>query len=363
MKDNLLFKVALVCIIVTFFFAFLILTKVLLIPMITAALIAMVLLPLCKILERKMFKMAAISACILLLVSVVSGLIFLFYFQIRTLTEDIPLFKTRATEKFAKARLLIESKTGISGDEQLSYINGIYNRWAESSGFYIQDMIAGITEAFAVFGLIIVYIFFFLLYRLKIKNFILKLFPEKNHMRVSIILNHTQDMSQNYLTGLLIELFALGTLNTIGLLIIGVKQAVFWGYLAGFLNIIPYIGVLIGSIFPIFIAFIFNDIGSALAVVLVMTFNQFIDNNFLTPKIVGAHIQVNALSTIVIIIAGGIVWGLPGMILFIPLLGIFKIVCDFVITLHPLSYLLGEDMDMNESSGSIWVKLKNVFSY
>ena len=273
----------------------------------------------------------------------------------------MPLFASRATEKFERIRNIIEDKTGITSELQLNYINNAYEKWADSSNFYVQDILMGLTEAFAIFALIIVYIFFFLLYRHKIKNFILKLFPESSHMRVSIIINHTQDMSQHYLTGLLIELGVLGTLNAAGLLLIGIKQAIFFGFLAGFLNIIPYVGVMIGSIFPIIIAFIFQDSFSAvIAVVLVMTFNQFIDNNILTPKIIGSHIQVNALATIIVIIMGGMVWGITGMILFIPLIGIIKIVCDFVIVLHPLSYLLGEDIE--ESGEGMWLKIKGIFS-
>jgi putative heme transporter len=208
----------------------------------------------------------------------------------------------------------------------------------------IGRLILGFTGFLAGFSLIMVYTFLFLLYKGKIKKFILMLFPEDKHNKIRQIITRIQDLAQHYLVGILIELSVLGMLNSIGLLIIGIRQPFFFGYLAALLNIIPYIGVLVGSLFPITMALIFKDsIWAAIAVTGLMSFNQFIDNNFLTPKIVGSHVRINPLATIMAIVAGGLLWGIAGMILFIPLLGILKIICDHIDFMKPFGYLLGDE--------------------
>lgn len=78
-------------------------------------------------------------------------------------------------------------------------------------------------------------------------------------------------------------------------------------------------------------------------VLAIFMFNQFIDNNITTPNIVGGYVRLNSLATIFIVILGGMIWGVAGMVLFIPLLGIFKILCDHIDSLKPLSILLSDD--------------------
>jgi predicted PurR-regulated permease PerM len=68
---------------------------------------------------------------------------------------------------------------------------------------------------------------------------------------------------------------------------------------------------------------------------------QFLENNILTPNIVGGTLRINAMVIIVGIIAGGMVWGIPGMFVIVPLLAMFNILSENVDNLHPYSFLLG----------------------
>lgn len=337
--------------IILFFLSLLIVTlyysRVFLIPVVFASLIAMLLRPLTEKLERvKLGKVPPILISLLIVLGIVTGIGLIFYKQVVRLSQDIVLIQAKTLEKIKKVLLAVEERTSISYAEQIEWLN---HKWAgilESGDYYIRSLIFGVTEALAILGIILIYIFFFLLYRKRFKVFILKLFKKEAHSKVLHIIIRIQSLIQQYLQGLLIELTLLGTLNAIGLSILGIKQAVFFGYLAGLLNIIPYVGTLLGGVFPVLMALLFKDsIWYAVGAAAVLSFNQFIDNNFLTPKIVGSHVQVNPLATIMVIIVGGLIWGIPGMILFIPLLGICKIIFDNIEPLKPFGYLLGEDKD------------------
>jgi predicted PurR-regulated permease PerM len=350
MKDRIILQVSGIIFILFIFFYSLSLTKVFLIPIVIAGLFALLLKPIHDYLIRKKWnRILSIVLCLLVIVVVVAGIVTLFSSQVLNLADEMPLIKARTTEKFQTLQNAIESSTPISAKQQLAYLNKQYHAFLDQSGSMIGRFILGFTGFLAGFGLIMVYTFLFLLYKGKIKKFTLKLFPEDNHQKIHTIINRIQDLAQYYLVGILIELSVLGMLNSIGLLIIGIKQPFFFGYLAALLNIIPYIGVLIGSLFPITMALIFKDsIWSAIAVAGLMSFNQFIDNNFLTPKIVGSHVRINPLATIMAIVAGGLLWGIAGMILFIPLLGILKIICDQIDPFKPFGYLLGDEEEFKK---------------
>src|SRR5690606_27129207 len=107
-------------------------------------------------------------------------------------------------------------------------------------------------------------------------------------------------------------------------------------FLAGFLNIIPYIGVLIGSLFPVVLALITKDTPMyAVGALGVCVLTQFLENNVITPKVVGSSVSINPLASIFALLGFGMLWGVIGMVVAIPLMGMLKIVCDAVPGLQP----------------------------
>jgi predicted PurR-regulated permease PerM len=361
MEKNYLYKATLLLLFLFLLFSGLYYTRDFIVPIAIAILLAMVLLPVTKRLERAgVPKLISIILSVLLIISLISGVVILFYTQVMSFAGDLPHIKVTLLEKFKLLQNFVESKTQISAQQQMDWITVRYNDLVSSSGQYIKMLLMGITGALAIFGLVIFYILFFLLYRERINNFFLQLVSKDKHAKVESIICKITDLIQHYLTGLLIELAVLGTMNAVGLLVLGVRQAIFLGYLAGLLNIIPYVGSMIGSIFPIMMALIFGDsFTTVFAVIALMATTQFIDNNILTPKIIGSHIQINPLVTIIGIVAGGFIWGIPGMIMFVPLLGIFKIICDNLDPLKPIGYLLGDDAPV--AGDGIFKKIKTLF--
>jgi predicted PurR-regulated permease PerM len=342
--ESVYFKLSILIITLFFLFSGLYHLQGILIPIIFGALLAMLVLPLCRKLEQHLSPGMSIFLCLLLIITVIITLIFIFYAQIVSLLDDFPVIKEKALGKFSALQAFIEHQFNIPAKKQMEWLENNYDKAMSYGGQFLSDMLVGFTGGVANFLLVIIYIFFFLLLRGRIKNFLLMLFPGKEHEHVKTVVTKIQLLTIHYMTGVLLEILALGTLNSIGFLILGIKQAIFFGFLGAVLNLIPYIGAFIGGVLPMFVAFIYKDsVFYPLGVLGVIIITQFIDNNFLTPKIIGSHIRVNELSTILIIIIGGALWGITGMILFLPLLGMFKIICDNITPLRPIGYLIGEN--------------------
>lgn len=159
------------------------------------------------------------------------------------------------------------------------------------------------------------------------------------------MLLESSSIAQKYVTGLLIETTIVFTLNTIGFLILGIKYVVFLALLAALLNLIPYVGMLVANIFCMVVTLVSSDdpklvlwVGVVLGVV------QIIDNNFTMPWIVGNKVRINALVTIVGVLVGGALAGVPGMFLAIPGLAVLKVIFDKVPQLQPWGLLLGDEL-------------------
>lgn len=160
---------------------------------------------------------------------------------------------------------------------------------------------------------------------------------------LNLLLKKIYEVIQSYLSGLFLVILIVGVLNSVGLLILGVPHAIFFGFLAGFLILIPYIGILIGSILPALLAIVTMDSPwYAVGVIGVMSFVQFLEGNLITPHIVGSKVSVNPLAAIIALFLGGQLWGLSGLILALPVTAILKVIMDTIPSLEPYGFLLGE---------------------
>ncbi|HEY8400376.1 MAG TPA: AI-2E family transporter [Cytophagaceae bacterium] len=343
------------------FFGVLYICRDLLIPISFAALTAMLLLPLVNKMESfRIPRFLAILLSMLLIIVIIAFLIFLITTQILGFADDIPEYKAALLNKLEILQKFIHEKTKVSPEKQLDFVEERASGLLESSGKYLKNVILQTTGTVADISLIVIFIFFFLYYKERFRIFILKITKTEKQRQTNQILSESTKVTSRYLSGVFIVIFILAVLNSVGLLIVGMDHAIFFGTLAAFLNIIPYIGVLIGAAIPVLLALIVGDgVGMAIAVAAVFSINQFLENNFLTPNIVGSQVKLNPLSTIIALLIGGSLWGVAGMIIFLPFLGVLKIVFDHVESLHPYGYLIGDD---NENNGPTFIqKIKSKF--
>jgi predicted PurR-regulated permease PerM len=192
--------------------------------------------------------------------------------------------------------------------------------------------------------LIPVYIFMILFYQPLLLEFIHKVFNANVHGDVNEVLTATKKIIRSYLVGLLIEALIVAILNSVGLLLLGIDYAILLGVIGAILNVIPYIGGIIAVALPMLIALATKSPMYAFLVLGAYILIQFIDNHYLIPKIVASKVKINALVSVIVVLLGGALWGVPGMFLSIPLTAIIKVIFDHIEPLKPWGFLLGNNV-------------------
>ncbi len=318
------------------------------IPFCIALLLTFLLYPVSAKLEKSgLWRAPAIVLSILLAIIVFGGVIFFISNQIISFTKDAPALKQSIFEKLNGIQAYVSSEFHIDEQRQIAWMKQRMQGIMESAGAILSGVFTLTGTIIAGTGIIPIYIFFLTYYRDKFENFIFKISKEEHHTHILNIVERTSKVSAKYILGLLIDIAILSVLNSTGFLLLGLKHAVLFGIIASILNIIPYIGVLIGSIFPVLIALLTKDsLWYAAGAAGVCIFVQLLDNNFITPKVVGSSVSINPLATLIALIIGGLIWGVAGMMLFIPFLGMLKVIFDNIQSLQPYGYLIGEEIKM-----------------
>lgn len=334
------------------FFGALVIGKPFFIPLSFAILISMLILPVVQWLNRRGIGNGwSIFISLILVILIMGGLIFLFSYQLSTFANDFSKMRLQFEKKVDILQGWIQGRFHVEPEKQMNYLRGKIGQTADQAAGVATDFVIATTGTLFNVASVFIYVFFILLYRGKLKKFILRVTPPENHKKAEVILSETSSVTQRYLTGVIIVISILSVMNSIGLLIVGLEHAIFFGILAAILNIVPYVGVLIGSSFAIlYTLFTHDSFGEAVAVAIVFMINQFIENNFLTPNIVGSKVQLNPLAAIFALVIGGFIWGIAGMIIFIPFLGIVKIIFSRIDSLNSLSILIEDEEDEKEAS-------------
>jgi predicted PurR-regulated permease PerM len=311
------------------------------IPVVYATLLAILLNPLVNFLVRKKWnKILAITLAVTLAVIVVIGSLYLISSQIAQFGESYPQLKA----KFNATSLELLRWISQTFKIRLS----IVNTWATQTqteaiqNFEIAESLSGIGQMLVAIMLLPVYLTMILFYKPLLLEFIHKLFRSEHHQVVADVLTNTKQIVQTYLVGLFFELVIMAVLHSAGLLMLGIDYAIILGIVGAILNIIPYIGGIIATGLAMVVAFVTKDsLTYPILVFALYIFIQFIDNNYIVPKIVASRVQINALVSVIVVLIGGAIWGISGMFLSIPLTAILKVIFDHIEPLKPWGFLLG----------------------
>jgi predicted PurR-regulated permease PerM len=317
--------------------------KPFLVPVLFGGLLAMVLLPVSEKLERKIPKLLAIILSVLLFIAVAAGIISLLSWQMTDLAKDATSIEQKLNASFAKFMEQAQNTLGISSQQQQELFKKQAQSQGKGSGWFSNLFNSTISIAGNSL-LCLIYIFLFLYYRSKLKNFILMLVPATKKKEATIVVEEAQDVAQKYLTGLASMILCLWILYGIGFSLVGVKNALFFAVLCGLLEIVPFVGNLTGTaITAVMVLAQGGGTPMLMGVIGTYMFVQFFQTYVLEPLVVGSNVNINPLFTIAGIVLGELVWGVAGMALAIPLLGIIKIICDHVNALKPIGYLIGQE--------------------
>ncbi|WP_028665754.1 AI-2E family transporter [Runella zeae] len=320
-------------------------TKVITIPMTFGLLVAIVLYPLCKWLENRRWPRSwAIAACLSVVLFISVGLLGIMIWQVAELRKELPRLTTKSDLVLVQLQDWLTVKFGITLDMQISWLRQTANNLSSKLG----TVLVGTVNATAslLFNLVIIPLFaaLFLHYRGLLMRGVYEIFGTKHQERVKTVATQTVDTYYNYIKGLLLVYLIVGVLNTLGLAIVGIKQAILFGFIASILTIIPYIGIAIGALLPISIAWMMHDsIWYPLSVVAVFGVVQYLEANVIFPWVVGVQLKVNTLASVMALFLGGVIWGVSGMVLFLPFVAIIKVIADNVEEWQPLATFLGPE--------------------
>ncbi|MGC1243772.1 MAG: AI-2E family transporter [Chryseosolibacter sp.] len=331
-----------------------------LVPVFFAALLAMLMAPVCRRLDSWGFPRALSTlTCILILVAFLAGVVLIISTQITTFSENMTQIKSKGNELLQQVQSFIEEKSGLSPEEQKEVVKKQAEQSSQQPGPSLPARIlGGITSTLTGIVLTLVITFLMIFNKEQFEVFFLKLYDEHDTDKVKKVVDKISEVSQKYLTGRFMSIMIIATMYSIGLLIVGIKNAILLAGIAALLTVIPYVGTVLGGLFPVFMALVTEDTQTALWAAVVMVVVQTIDNYFIEPNVVGGEVNLNALWSILSILLGGMIWGVAGMIIFLPLFGIIKIVCDHVQPLKPIGYLLGEPGGKKPSKIKLWIKEK-----
>ena len=337
-------KLALALLSVTILVYWLVVLQTVLVPVLIAMILSMSIFPLANWLENKgLGRVWAVTITLILFSAVAVGVIWLASTQIANFGEMIPQLEKRILDWFNQIQRWGENTLHVAKQAQITQLKKYGTGMLSSGGTFFTTALSTTGSVLGNLSLIPIYMFFFLYYRDFFKMFFYKVFKNVSRRRVDAVLTKIYEVVHSYLTGLVTVTLIVGTLNTIGLLVLGIDYAVFFGFLAAALLVIPFVGILIGSILPIIIALITKDSPMyAVGVAGVFIFVQFLEGNFITPQIVGSKVSINGLVAIIALLLGSSLWGLAGMALSLPTIAILKVVFDAVPELKPYAYVLGE---------------------
>ncbi|TAH24880.1 MAG: AI-2E family transporter [Cytophagales bacterium] len=317
-------------------------------PIAIALFFTFLLSPISRWLRKKRFsKWFAILLSIVLAIIVIIALFYFFVYQLYSFQEDLPELQKNLEGRIHDLQVYIAKNTSFSRREQTAWFNDKLVLIGQDASTYILNVFSSTGAFLADFFLIPIYVFFMTYYQERFILVIASISKAANQRKIKFIVAKVAMVSQQYIKGMLIDIIILALLNSFGFMILGLEHAILFGTLAAFLNIVPYIGVIVGSIFPILIALLTKDsIWYPIGVLGVCVFVQFLDNNFITPKVVGSSVSINPLAATLVLIIGAALWGVLGMILSIPVTGMIKVLLDNVNSLKPYGYLLGEEEKM-----------------
>lgn len=315
------------------------------IPVSFALLISFVLYPMCAWMERKKLgRMSAIAIAMIFLLLLGILLAALFVSQVLSFMDEWPTLKEKLFTAVEGLSQFLINSLGISIEKQHDWISTI----TDPSGGNMLQMISSALSASAFSAVLLiltpVYAILILYYRNYWMEVVYRIFPGEARDSLRDVAVLTIDAYHNFIKGMGIVYLIVGCLNSVGLLLLGVPHAILFGFIASILTFIPYFGIIVGSLLPITMAWVtYDSIWYPVGIIAIFTFVQYLEANVIFPLAVSRRLNVNALVMLLAIFVGGLLWGMAGMILFVPFTGIAKLIADHNPKWKTLSMILGMD--------------------
>ncbi len=284
-------------------------------------------------------------------------LVFFFAQQLVFLLEDIIGRRDDILRYFQEFQHRVVSATGFEHQEQQQLLKDNIGNILGSVQEYIAGTLTNILKFLLEFLLVLIYVFLLLLNRDKFLTFIKKSTPVEEHEETIEIIGQTSKIAHKYLWG---RIQVMAILSIMYLIMFTAYDLEHMGLLVIFgalITIIPYIGPFISGLVPVLFMIVFSDSpAEIISFAIIISIIQLIESYVLEPLLIGSEVEQSPLFIIVAIVLGGMLWGPAGMILFVPIFGILKIIFDHNPRLKPVGFLIGYERP--GSGEGIFEKLK-----
>lgn len=318
--------------------------KNVLVPLFFASIFCIFLIRPCNFLERLGLHHAlAAIICMVLAIGVASTIIYFISVQLVSFKNDLPALQANLNNGFNNFQHYLQEHYHITPRKFNSSVENLRTKALANVPAILGNTFSTLSGVLEYAVLVPIYTFLMLLYRRLIVRFITASFTDGQQQSVSQILGKTEYVIRSYIVGLLLEMLIVAVMTFTGLLIVGAQYALLLSFIVAVLNLIPYLGILTASIISIIITASSAQPVTVVWVLIVLVVTHLIDSNILLPKVVGSKVKINALVTIVGVIIGSELWGIPGMFLAVPVMAILKVLFDGIETLRPWGILLGEE--------------------
>ena len=313
------------------------------IPLVFALLIAILLYPVNRFFEAKLRLGRVFSPIlsVILFISALFGFVYFLTLQIIGFASDFPQLRQRFQMIFDNLQNWLSVKLHITSRQQSDYINRSVNGMLESVGNSLSNVFVSVTGTLLLTIFVLIFTFFMLYHRKLLMRFVLHLFRIQDREKVSEVIIETKSMINAYVLGLVIEMAIVSVVNCTMFLIMDIKYALLLGVMAAVLNIIPYLGIYTSIILCMLVTFANSTWTMALEVGIGLFVVHMLDSNILFPRIIGGRVKMNPFITIIAVIVGEFLWGIPGMFLFIPITGIMKLISERVVGMEAWGILIG----------------------
>jgi predicted PurR-regulated permease PerM len=276
----------------------------------------------------------------------------IFYFissSIVSFKSDFPAMVKNIQQAIADFRVWLQERFNLSTEKVQEMMNSSTSDVLPKTSALVNTAITTVGDAFLIGIIVFLQTFLLLLYRSLIMKFFISLFADELSPRIFSIADRTRYVIRSYIVGLFIEMVVVAIAYCGVLFILGVKYALLLGVIGAFLNLIPYLGICIACVLTALITFSTNAPSTVIWSVASIILIHLIDANILLPKIVGSKVKINALATIMGVIIGSAIWGIPGMFLAVPAMAIIKVVFEDIPALYPFAIIMDDDGEISNN--------------
>lgn len=322
-----------------------------LIPLAWAALFSLLILPVIQWLEKK--KIPRFLAILLVLSMATVVLVILLYLlavQVAGLLGDAPAVTDKISRWISDFQRFTQSALGITPEVFSQQLADSISEMIDTALRELRNSLFSVFRTLTLISLVPLYMFFMLYYRdVYYEGFmrIAKSYQEK----AGYLVYKINKVLQQYLSGMLLVTLIMAVMFYIVLTLFGIDYALFFAVFLAVFNLIPYIGVFIASVAVVLYTLATMDsLFYPVAVLAALWLIQIFENNLITPYIVGSKVKLNPLVALIAILAGGSIWGVSGLVLFLPIAGALKVVFDEMEGLKPYGLLLGSSDESKKES-------------